>query len=87
MHQKQGIYLKLIRLYEEAVKFALNSGEDEIAQELVTKITEIIKLIPTPGKKKKKGKGKGGKGGKGAKRGESLTATDEKERDDLRKES
>lgn len=81
---KTGNLPEAIRLYEEAVKYALHSGEDEIAQELVTKITEIIKLIPTPSKKKKKKKGKGGKGGK---RGQGITASDQKEQEDLKKEA
>lgn len=80
---KTGNLPEAIRLYEEAVKYALHSGEDEIAQELVTKIAEIIKLIPTPGKKKKGKKGKG----KGGKRGAQMTSGDEKEREDLRKEA
>ena len=50
---KQGSLPEAIRLYEEAVKYALHSGEDEIAKELVLKIQEIIKLIPAAGGKKK----------------------------------
>jgi hypothetical protein len=82
---KQGSLPEAIRLYEEAVKYALHSGEDEIAKELVLKISEIIKLIPTTGGKKKKGKGKGkGKGGKGPMRG---SAEAEKQREQIREEA
>lgn len=64
---KKSAFAAAIRLYEEALKLALRSGEDEIAKEIGNKIQELIKLIPPDGKKKKKGKGKG----KGKKRGQT----------------
>jgi SCP-2 sterol transfer family len=82
---KSGSLPEAIRLYEEAVKYALHSGEDEIAKELVTKIAEIIKLIPAAGGKKKKKKGKKGKG-KGKKRGAAGAAAS-REREEMRAEA
>ncbi|MCP4761033.1 MAG: hypothetical protein GY870_04575 [archaeon] len=59
---KKSEFAAAIRLYEEALKLALRSGEDEIAKEIGNKIQELFALLPKPTKKKKgKGKGKGGK--------------------------
>ncbi|MHA1871658.1 MAG: SCP2 sterol-binding domain-containing protein [Promethearchaeota archaeon] len=80
---KKSQFRDAIRLYEEALKLALLSGESEIAQELGNKIVEIYKLIPKGGKKKKKGKGKKGKGGK--KRGQTR-AQFEKDIEESKKE-
>ena len=81
---KKSEFPAAIRLYEDALKLALRSGEDEIAKEIGNKIQELFKLIPKPTKKKKKGKGKGGKGGK--KRGQSRDQY-QKEVEDQRKET
>lgn len=67
---KHSEFPAAIRLYEEALKLALRSGEDEIAKEIGNKIQELFALIPKPTKKKKKGKGKG-KGAPGKTRGQT----------------
>lgn len=59
---KRSEFPAAIRLYEESLKLALRSGEDEIAKEIGNKIQELFALIPKPTKKKKKGKGAKGKG-------------------------
>lgn len=77
---KAGKFRAAIRQYEEAIRLALQSGEDEIAKELAVKVAEIIKMIPKgKGKKGKKGKGKGRK-----KRG--MRAQFEKEREETARE-
>lgn len=77
---KGGKFRAAIRQYEESIRLALQSGEDEIAKELAAKVAEIIKMIPKgKGKKGKKGKGKGGK-----QRG--MRAEYEKEREETAKE-
>ena len=83
---KKSEFPAAIRLYEDALKLALRSGEDEIAKEIGNKIQELFKLIPKPTKKKKKGKGKGGKGAAGKKRGQSRDQY-QKEVEDQRKET
>jgi len=79
---KASQFAASIRLYEEALKLALKSGEDEIAKEIANKIQELLELIPKPQKKKKKGK----KGGKGKKRGQTR-AEYEKEVEEAKKET
>ncbi|HMF30265.1 MAG TPA: hypothetical protein VKK79_02535, partial [Candidatus Lokiarchaeia archaeon] len=78
---KGGKFRAAIRQYEESIRLALQSGEDEIAKELAAKVAEIIKMIPKgKGKKGKKGKGKGA----GKQRG--MRAEFEKEREETAKQ-
>jgi len=79
---KASQFAAAIRLYEDALKLALRSGEDEIAKEIANKIQELLELIPKPQKKKKKGK----KGGKGKKRGQTR-AQYQKEIEEAKKET